>query len=319
MASFPVRILLDTDPGIDDALAILLALAAPEIDLAALSVVHGNCPLTEALRNALDVLALGGAPHIPVAAGCDRPLLRAPFHAPEVHGVSGLGYAILPPSPAALVGEHAVDLLIREVMAAPGTMTLVAVGPLTNVALAMRKEPRLAAALRELIYMGGAFLIEGNVSPLAEFNVYTDPHAAQMVFSSGAPITIMPWDITRDVRINDTHIARLLARGGPIARFVAEATRYYMEMHRMRLGFFGCSLNDPAALALAYMPNLATTRAVNVQVELSSDLSLGKTVADFSGKTDRVPNVRLVEEFDGDAFIEHFLVRIETLIDRLGS
>ncbi|MBX0326335.1 nucleoside hydrolase [Oscillochloris sp. ZM17-4] len=316
LPSRPLRVLLDTDPGIDDALAILLALASPEIDLAALAVVHGNCALSEAVRNGLDVLALGGAAHIPVAAGCDRPLLRPRFHAPEVHGVSGLGYAALPPSPAAAVAEHAVDLLIREVMAAPGEVTLVAVGPLTNVALAMRKEPRLAGSLRELIYMGGAFRIEGNASPLAEFNVYADPHAAQIVFTSGAPITIMPWDITRGVRITDVHIGRLLERGGPIAHFVAESTRYYMEMHRVRLGFAGCSLNDPAALALAYVPELAVTRPVNVEVELSGELSVGKTVADFLGKTDRAPNVRLVEQFDGEGFVEHFLTRIEALIDR---
>ncbi len=313
----PLRILLDTDPGIDDALAILLALASPEIDLAALSVVHGNCPLPEAVRNGLDVLALGGAGHIPLAAGCDRPLLRPRYHAPEVHGAAGLGYAKLPPSPAAPLAEHAVDLLIREIMATPGEVTLVAVGPLTNVALAMRKEPRLAGAVRELIFMGGAFRIEGNTSPLAEFNVYTDPHAAQVVFSSGAPITIMPWDITRDVRISDAHIGRLLERGGPLARFVAEATRYYMEMHQARLGFSGCSVNDPAALALAYRPDMAVTRAVNVEVELAGELSLGKTVADFLGKTERGPNVRLVEEFDGEGFVEHFLARLEALIDRL--
>jgi len=312
----PLRILLDTDPGIDDALAILLALAAPEIDLAALSIVHGNCPLSVALRNGLDVLALGGAAHIPVAAGCDRPLLRAPVHAREVHGISGLGYAVLPPSPAQPVAEHAIDLLIREVMAAPGTITLVAVGPLTNVALALRKEPRLAGSLRELIYMGGAFRAEGNISPLAEFNVYTDPHAAQIVFSSGAPITIMPWDITREVRITRTQIERLLQRGGPIAHFVAEATRYYMEMHQARLGVAGCALNDPAALVLAYMPQLSVTRAVNVEVELTGELALGKTVGDFQGKTGRVPNVRLVEEFDGDVFVEHFLSRLEALIDQ---
>lgn len=315
----PVRVLLDTDPGIDDALAILLALASPEVELAALAVVHGNCALAEATRNGLDVLALGGAAHIPLAAGCDRPLLRPRFHAPEVHGVSGLGYATLPASPAAPADEHAVDLLIREIMAAPGEITLVAVGPLTNVALAMRKEPRLAASIRELIYMGGAFRVEGNASPLAEFNVYVDPHAAQIVFSSGAPITIMPWDITRNVRITDAHIARLLDRGGPVARFVADATRYYFEMQRGRRGPPGCSLNDPAALALAYAPELAVARPVNVEVELAGELALGKTVADFLGKTDRTANVRVVEEFDGPGFVEHFLTRIEGLIDRLGG
>jgi purine nucleosidase len=315
----PRRVLLDTDPGIDDALAILLGLAAPEISLQGLAVVHGNCPLGEAVANALSVLELAGAGQLPVAVGCDRPLLRPRFNAPEVHGVAGLGYARLPAAAGRPVAEHAVDMLIRQIMAAPGELALVAIGPLTNVAMALRKEPRAAAALGELIIMGGAFRVEGNASPLAEFNIYADPHAAQIVLTSGAPITIMPWDITRDVRLLQADIDRLLARGGPIAAFIAEATRFYMEMHLARLGFAGCSLNDPAALALAYLPSLAQTRALNVEVELAGELSLGKTVGDFLGKTDRAPNVRLVEAFDGPAFVEHFLSRMEALIDRLAG
>lgn len=315
----PRRVLLDTDPGIDDALAILLALASPEIDLAALSVVHGNCTLAEGVVNALAVLKLGGAPYLPVAVGCDRPLLRPLFTAHDTHGVTGLGYAKLPPGPAEPVGEHAVDLLIRELMAAPGEVSLVAVGPLTNVALALRKEPRIASAMRELIFMGGALRVDGNTTPLAEFNVYADPHAVQIVLDSGVPLTVIPWDITREVRLTHAHVERLLARGGPIAQFIADATRFYIEFHQSHFGYASCSINDPAALALVWWPELAQTRSLNIMVELTSELSVGKTVGDFLGTTGRSANARLVERFDGERFVELFLQRMEALIDRLAG
>ncbi len=315
----PRRVVLDTDPGIDDALAILLGLASPEIDLAALSVVHGNCTLGEAVTNALAIAELAGQPDLPVAAGCDRPLLRPPVTAHDTHGTHGLGYARLPRGAAQPVDEHAVDLLIREIMAAPGEVTLVAVGPLTNVALALRKEPRLARAVRECIFMGGAFRAEGNITPLAEFNVFADPHAAQIVLSSGMPLTIMPWDITRDVRLSQGDVDRLLARGGPIPRFIAEATRYYIEFHLREFGWAGCSINDPAALALVWWPELARVRDLYVEVELASELTLGKTVGDCLARSGRAPNVRLVESFDATEFVARFLRRVEELAERLAG
>jgi purine nucleosidase len=318
-APAPRRVVLDTDPGIDDALAILLGLASPEIDLAGLSVVHGNCTLAEALANTLALLELGGAPALPVAAGCPVPLLRPPFTAPETHGAGGLGDASLPPAAATPVAEHAVDMLIREIMAAPGEVTLVAVGPLTNVALALRREPRLAAAVREVIFMGGAFQVDGNTTPVAEFNVYVDPHALQIVLDAGMPLTIIPWDITREVRLTQAHVDRLLGRGGPIAGFIADATRFYIAFHLSQFGYAACSINDPAALALVYMPELAELSAVHVAVEIASELTMGKTVADFQGLTRHAPNARVVTGFDGDRFVEHFLGRMEGLIDRLAA
>ncbi len=314
----PRRVVLDTDPGIDDALAILLALASPEIELAALSVVHGNCPLPDAVTNALAVLNLAGAPDLPVAVGCDRPLLRPLFTALETHGGRGLGYARLPPGPAAPVAEHAVDLLIRELMAAPGEVSLVAVGPLTNVALALRKEPRLVEAVGECIIMGGALRADGNTTPLGEFNIYADPHAAQIVFASGMPITLMPWDITKEVRLAKAEVDRLLLRGGPIPAFIAEATRFYIEFHMQHFGWAGCSINDPAALALVWWPELAETRPLYVAVETASELTMGKTVGDFLGVTGHAPNVRLVERFDGEEFVRRFVGRMEDLIARVG-
>jgi purine nucleosidase len=313
----PRRVVFDTDPGIDDALALLLALASPEVDLAGLAVVFGNCPLSDAVANALAILELGGAPQIPVAAGCDRPLLRQLLTAPETHGDTGLGYATLPPAATKPVAEHGVDLLIREIMAAPGQIDLVAVGPLTNVAIAIRKEPRIVQAVRECVIMGGALRADGNTTPLGEFNIYADPHAAQIVLDSGMPITLMPWDVTKDVMFTQADVDRLMARGGPVPEFIAAATRFYIEFHLQWFGWAGCSINDPAALALLWWPELATIREVNVVVETASELTMGKTVGDFGRVTGRAPNVRLVEAFDGPEFVRRFVERMESLTDRL--
>ena len=312
----PLRVVLDTDPGIDDALAILLALASPEIELAAVTVTGGNCPLEQGVRNGLDVLALGGGAHIPLASGVALPLIRPPFTAPETHGFTGLGYATLPHTPTQPVAEHAVDLIIREIMALPGEVTLVAVGPLTNVALAIRKEPRIVTAVRELIIMGGALRADGNTTPLAEFNVYVDPHAAHMVLHSGMPITLVPWDITRDVRMTQADVDRLLERPGPISRFIADATRFYIEFHHSHFGYASCSINDPAALALAFLPDLARTEPLYVDVEIGSETTMGKTIGDFLRVTGRAPNVKAVLEFDTPRFMELFLDRMEVLGDR---
>lgn len=307
------HIVMDTDPGIDDSLAILLALASPEVALAAVSVTGGNCPLAAGVRNALSVLALAGRADLPVHAGVALPLLRPPFTAPETHGDNGLGYARLLDSPAAPADEHAVDMLIREIMAQPGEVTLVALAPLTNVALAIRKEPRIVEAVRDVIIMGGALRCDGNTTPLAEFNFYVDPHAAQIVLASGMPITLMPWDICKDVLLTQADVDRLLATGTPISRFVADATRFYMEFHEEYFGYAGCSICDPAALALALDPSLARTEAVNVQVEHASELTIGKSVADFVRLTGREPNVQAVVEFDSLRFIGMFVERLERL------
>lgn len=310
------RLLLDTDPGIDDALAILLALASPELDFAALTVTAGNCPLEDGLRNGRDLLALAGA-KLPFAGGMDRPLIRAPLFAPETHGRRGLGNADLPISNAQPLAEHAADLIIREVLAAPGEVTLVAVAPLGNVALALRKAPQIAPMLRELIIMGGAFRCEGNVTPLAEFNVYFDPHAAHIVLHSGAPITIMPWDITRDVLMSRADAEKLQALGGPLARFIVDATSFYIDFHEEYFGYAGCSINDPAALALAFQPDLAEYQHVFVDVEICSETTMGKTVADFMRQNGREPNARLVTAFDNQRFHDLFMNRLARSVEVL--
>lgn len=309
----PCRVVLDTDPGIDDALTLLLAAASPEIALAGVTVTGGNCSLADGVRNALNVLALAGATHIPVAAGVGLPLLRPPLLAPETHGDTGLGYATLPASPAQPVAEHGVDLLIREIMAAPGAVTLVAIGPLTNVALAVRKEPRIVPAVRQVLIMGGALRTAGNTTPLAEFNFYVDPHAAHIVLHSGMPLLLLPWDITQHVQIMQSDVDRLLQQPGPIPRFIADATRFYIAFHLAHFGFPGCSINDPVALALAFRPDLARLQPLYVDVELASELTMGKSVGDFLGVTGKPPNVQVVAELDTPRFLDLFLTRMEQL------
>lgn len=334
----PRRVLLDTDPGIDNSLAILLALASPEIDLAGVGVTGGNCPLEDGVRNALNVLAVANRSDMPVFSGIGLPLIRPPFTAPETHGDTGLGYARLPASPASQANEHAVDFIIREIMAHPGEVTLVAVAPLTNVAVALRKEPRIIQNVREVIIMGGALRADGNTTSLAEFNFYVDPHAAHIVLESGLPITLVPWDITKDVLLVQEDIDRMMAVSSPITRFIADATRFYIEFHEQCFGFSGCSINDPVALALSFMPELARTEPMHVAIEYSSELTAGKTVITYIGDHQREPdahdqlgfdvarwpmqwgrqirskpNVRAVTEFDTQRFIALFVERMIAL------
>ena len=334
----PLRVVLDTDPGIDDSLAILLALASPEIDLAGVCVTGGNCSLEAGVRNALNVLAVAGRADMPVHAGVGLPIIRPPFTAPETHGDTGLGYARLPDSPAQPAREHAVDMIIREIMSHPGEVTLVAVAPLTNVAVALRKEPRIAQNVREVIIMGGALRADGNTTSLAEFNFYVDPHAAHIVLESGMPITLLPWDITKDVLLTQADVDRLLKIDSPVSRFIADATRFYIEFHEKCFGFSGCSINDPVALALAFMPELARTEAMHVAVEYASELTAGKSVISYVGDRLRepdthdqlgydtarwpmqwgrqvrsAPNVRAVVEFDTARFLALFVERMEQL------
>jgi purine nucleosidase len=335
----PTRIVLDTDPGIDDALAILLALGSPELEVAAITVTGGNCPLEQGVRNALAVLTLAKRTDIPVCPGVALPLLRPPLTAPETHGDSGLGNARLPEPPHPPSTEHGVDAIVREIMARPGEVTLVAVGPLTNVALAVRKEPRIAQHVRELIIMGGALRADGNTTSLGEFNFAVDPHAAHIVLHSGFErITLVPWDITKNVQLRGEDVQRLLQIDSPITRFVADATDFYMEFHRQAFGYAGCSVNDPAALALAFLPDLATTEPVHVEVEYSSELTYGKSVITYTGDPNvppgvydkfgydssswprgwrrgfrHTPNLQLVTAFDTPRFIELFLERMERL------
>lgn len=326
-------VILDTDPGIDDALAILLAVASPEVILRGVTVTGGNCAMRDGWQNARAVLSMLKRNDIPVLAGVELPLLRPAFIAAETHGASGLGYATLPAATHAVDARHGVDFIIDTIMANPGEVTLVPVAPLTNIAMAIRKEPRIVSAVREVIIMGGAVRVDGNTTSLAEFNFYVDPHAAHIVMQSGMPMTLVPWDITRDVMLYQSHIDRLLMVNSPVSQFIADATRFYLEFHQASFGVAGCAINDPVALALAFWPELAQTTAVHIDVEHISELTMGKSVITYVGDTTHdprdtditgyhrqlgrwqsmhrpTPNVRLVTQFDHEQFIARFVNRM---------
>src|SRR6266511_793835 len=311
--NMPKKILFDTDPGIDDACAILLALASPELSLEGLSVVHGNCSLEQGITNALSVLELANASHIPVAKGCDLPLVQPSLLAPETHGDTGLGYAKLPEPQTKSVSQHGIDFLIETILASPGEITLVAIAPLTNVALAIRKEPRIVKALKELIIMGGALRHEGNTTALAEFNTYVDPHAAQIVYHAGIPATLVPLDVTYQCILTPDDVNRLQKIDSPITKFVAEATRFYMEFHDEYQQIEGCVINDPLALALTFVPELCTYQELPVVVDLSGGISMGKTVADFYNYGKKPANMNVALGVKARDFIDLFVERIERL------
>ncbi len=309
----PKRVLFDTDPGIDDSLAILLALASPELTVEGVSVVHGNCSVDQALANALSVLELGGAAHIPVTRGFSLPLVQPSLLAPETHGSTGLGYAKLPQPRLKPAPQHSVDFLIDKITSAPGEITLVCIGPLTNVAVALRKEPRIAQDVKEVIIMGGAIRHQGNTTPLAEFNVFVDPHASYMVYHSGMPITLVPLDVTYQCALTRADVARLLAIESPITRFVADATRFYMEYHDQYQKIEGCIINDPLALALAFSPELCDYEDHYVDVDISGGVSTGKTFADFYRATGKASNMKVALGVRAQDFIELFVQRMEQL------
>src|SRR5215211_7947112 len=307
----PKKILFDTDPGIDDACAILLALASPELSVEGLSIVHGNCSLEQATVNALSVLELANASQIPVAKGCELPLVQPSLLALETHGETGLGYARLPAPRTLPITQHGVDFLIEKILASPGEITLVAIGPLTNVALAIRQEPRIVQALKEIIIMGGALRQEGNTTPLAEFNTYVDPHAAHIVYHAGIPTTLVPLDVTYQCILTPGDVSRLQNTDSLITKFVADTTRFYMEFHDEYQKIEGCVINDPLALALTFAPELCTYRELPVDVDLSGGISLGKTVADFYNYGKKPANMKVALGVRARDFIDLFVERIE--------
>jgi purine nucleosidase len=313
MTKTPRRIIIDTDPGIDDSLAILLALASPEVQIEGLTVVHGNCSADQGTRNALAVLDLAGGSHVPVVKGCELPLVQPSLLAPETHGDTGIGYARLPEPKITPLAEHAIDYLVRTILGSPGEITLVAIGPLTNIALALRRAPEIAPAIREIISMGGAIHHPGNTTPVAEFNVYVDPHAAHIVYHAGIPLTLVPLDVTYRCILSMQDIQRLRRIDSPVTSFVAEATRFYMDFHDAYQRIQGCVINDPLALALTFLPELASYRELYVDVDISGGVSMGNTFADYYHLTSKAANLRVALDVHERDFMEVFLDRIEKL------
>jgi purine nucleosidase len=311
------RIIVDTDPGVDDALAILLALASPEIKLEALTTTQGNVTLEKATRNALSVLELCHA-HIPVARGSLLPLVQPLRASADVHGESGIGNSSLPEPETQVVTKHAVDYLIERVLAEPNEISIFPIGPLTNIAMAIRKEPRFAKAVKELVIMGGAILEHGNMTPQAEFNIYVDPHAAHIVFHSGIPITLIPLDVTHQCLLQQEHVDRLTQISSPISRFISDAMEVYLDAS-FTLGYEGSSLHDPLTLATIIAPRLLTLKEYYVDVDISGGVSMGKTFADIPNLLKKPANMKVAMGVQGEKFIELFLQRMEDLSRRIAD
>jgi len=297
-------VILDCDPGHDDAIALLLALASPEIDLVGVTTVHGNQTVEKTTDNALRVLALVGREDVPVARGADRPLARDLHVAAHVHGESGLDGPDLPPRASEPVEQSAVDFLAEHV--GPETV-LVPVGPLTNVALALERGIRPA----RIVLMGGA-IAEGNMTPAAEFNIWADPEAAARVFASGLDVTMIGLDVTHGALLTPGWAERFRA-AGRVGTFVSELVEFFKRYHARTYGWDGAPIHDAVALAHAFRPGIVRTQHLNVEIELESELNRGRTVVDRWHRTDRTPNAHVGVEIDADAFFELLLERIATL------
>ena len=311
-----VPLILDVDTGIDDALALLYACASPEAELVAVTCVAGNVEARQVAANTLAILELAGRDDVPVHLGDERPLVKALVTTPETHGSKGIGYAELPPARRELDAGHAADRIVDLARARPGELTLVTLGPLTNLARALVHEPALPELLRGWVMMGGAYRAPGNTTPTTEWNLHVDPDAAKSVFAAWGNTALpvaMGLDVTERARLLPEHLARMgEVDGNPVLRFLDDALRFYFEFHARYDGFYGAFIHDPFVVAAALDPSLVTTRPVFVDVETGTGLAHGMTVADWRGLTGRPPNLAVATEADAEAFLDR-------LVDRVGA
>jgi purine nucleosidase len=346
-----VPILVDCDTGIDDSLALLYAVASPECDLVAVTCTAGNVDARQVAENTRAVLELAGRPDVEVSIGRETPLARPLVTTPETHGPRGIGYAELPPARMPLSPRFGPDLIVEEARRRPGELTLVTLAPLTNVALAVLREPNLPRLLRRVVIMGGSYRSPGNTAPTTEWNVNVDPESAKIVFEAfgagasaggeslgaaagpsvaSAPGSIRPialgLDVTERAKMMPEHLAGLAAVAGcdpdglrpdggvnPIVRYLADALRFYMEFHSRYDGFYGAFIHDPLALAAALDPTLVRTEPLTVDVELGGRLTTGETVTDWRRVWGRLPNVDVAVEADVARFFERFVDRVGAL------
>ncbi|HSS35933.1 MAG TPA: nucleoside hydrolase [Patescibacteria group bacterium] len=340
-----VPILIDCDTGIDDSLALLYAVASSEAEIVAVTCCSGNVEAHQVAQNTLAILELAGRPDIEVALGRTVPLVRALEVTPETHGPQGLGHAELPPPSRPVSDRHAADLISVEARRRPGEVTLVTLGPMTNLAVALERDPELPRLLRRLVFMGGAFRVPGNTTPTTEWNIHCDPEAAQQVFQAFADAPLRPLglglDVTEQARIVPDHVVELARRAGsrpddsialahgehpletqrsvaanPIVRYIADALRFYMEFHLRYDGFYGAFIHDPLALAAALDPSLVTAQPVHVDVDTAGGLADGQTIADWRGLTGKPANVDVAVSADAAAFLARFVDRVGGLAER---
>jgi purine nucleosidase len=336
-------LVLDVDTGIDDALALLFACASPDVDLLAVTCVGGNVDARQVATNTRAVLELAGRGDVPVLLGAEQPLVKLLQTTPETHGPLGLGYAELPPPARALEPEHAADRLLGLARERPGEVALVTLGPLTNLAVALEREPALPSLLKGLVLMGGAYRAPGNTTPTTEWNLHVDPDAAKAVFAAWAgagdaverPLA-MGLDVTERARLLPAHLGRLALRAGasprdagafasepprltgtvaanPVLRFIGDAVRFYFEFHDRYDGFYGAFIHDPFVVGAAIDRSLVEAQPVFVDVEAGPGLAHGMTVADWRGITGKPANLDVALEADAGTFLDRFVERVGDL------
>jgi purine nucleosidase len=308
------RIIIDTDPGQDDAVAILLALASPEIEVLGIVAVAGNVPLHFTEKNVRKIIELSGRTDVKAYVGASRPLVRKLVTAEYVHGKTGLDGPDLPEPQVQLEVQDGVDFIIETLRREPsGSVTLCPLGPLTNIALALIRAPDIAPRIRQIVLMGGGCFEGGNVTPAAEFNIYVDPHAAATVFSSGVPITVMPLDMTHKALTTRARVERFRTAGTKVMTAVAAWIDYFERFDEHKYGTDGGPLHDPTVIAWLIRPELFEGRDCNVEIETMSELTMGMTVIDWWGVTGRPKNAHVIGKVDADGFFDLIYERVSRL------
>ncbi|MCB5201452.1 nucleoside hydrolase [Neorhizobium sp. T786] len=309
------KIIIDTDPGQDDAAALMLAFASPdELEVLGLTAVAGNVPLALTSRNVRIVCELCGRTDVPVYEGAKQPIARQLVTAEHVHGRTGLDGAELPEPTMAVQPQHAVDFIVETIMREPeGSVTLCTLGALTNVALALQKEPAIAERVKELVMMGGGFFEGGNITPAAEFNIYVDPDAAAAVFASGMPIVMMPLDVTHQVLTRKDRVAKIAALDTRPAKVLVDWLAFFERFDEEKYGSDGGPLHDPTVIAYLLKPELFSGRHCNVEIETQSELTVGMTVVDWWRVSGRQPNAMVMRDVDSDGFFELLTERVGRL------
>ena len=309
------KIIIDTDPGQDDAVAILLALASPdEIEVLGITAVAGNVPLYLTERNARIVCELAGRPDIAVYAGCDRPLKRKLVTAEHVHGKTGLDGPKLPEPKIKLQEKHGVDFIIDTILQEPGnSVSLCPLGPLTNIASAILKQPKIVSRIKQIVLMGGAYFEVGNITPTAEFNIFVDPDAAKIVFEAGIDMVAMPLDVTHKALVTGERNEAFRQLQSPVGIAVAEMTDFFERFDKEKYGSSGAPLHDPCVTAYLINPKIFSGKKINVEIETESELTLGMTVADWWGVTDRKANTFFVSDLDSEKFFNLLTERLGRL------
>jgi inosine-uridine nucleoside N-ribohydrolase len=304
------KIILDCDPGHDDAIAILLAAHHPAIELLAITTVAGNQTVTKTASNALKVCSLANIHTVPIAQGMDRPLVHIARHAPHIHGESGLDGPNIPEPQLQLVPQHAVDLLIDLLLHSDGDITLVPTGPLTNIAMAMLREPAIIPKIQAISLMGGAMGL-GNITPAAEFNIWADPEAASIVFQCGRPVTMVPLEVTHRALATEQIIARLRSTNRTVANFAADLLLFVADRYRAVYGLTAPPVHDPCAVARVVDPEIVTTASMHVDIEVKGEFTAGRTVCDKYHRLGLPANIQVGQDLNVERF---WIMVIETLM-----